>query len=145
LLSQTFLKGFLINSKPDLVYKFAKKVQQKEDTLFTFMLFLRTTPLLPNWFINLSSPIAGIPLVTFFSGTFLGTLWLQLRPHAHELRPRQHWAHIEPNQQLRNQRQANGHSVRAELRCFDPDSYHKRKKARKSINVTIMKKALNSL
>jgi uncharacterized membrane protein YdjX (TVP38/TMEM64 family) len=47
-------------------------VDEKRSTLFTFMLFLRTTPLIPNWFVNVSSPIAGIPLSTFFLGTFFG-------------------------------------------------------------------------
>ena len=38
------------------------------------MIFLRTTPLLPNWFINLSSPIVGISLPYFFVGTFIGLM-----------------------------------------------------------------------
>lgn len=36
------------------------------------MLFLRITPLLPNWFINLASPVIGVPLVPFALGTFFG-------------------------------------------------------------------------
>lgn len=36
------------------------------------MLFLRITPLLPNWFINLASPIIGVPLAPFTVGTFFG-------------------------------------------------------------------------
>lgn len=38
------------------------------------MIFLRVTPLIPNWFVNLSSPIAGIPLSTFYLGTFIGLM-----------------------------------------------------------------------
>ena len=36
------------------------------------MLFLRITPLLPNWFINLASPVVGVPMLPFALGTFLG-------------------------------------------------------------------------
>lgn len=38
------------------------------------MLFLRLTPLVPNWFVNLASPIAGIPLPIFMIGTFIGLM-----------------------------------------------------------------------
>lgn len=30
------------------------------------------TPLLPNWFINLASPVIGVPIVPFAVGTFFG-------------------------------------------------------------------------
>lgn len=30
------------------------------------------TPLLPNWFINLVSPVIGVPLFPFVAGTFAG-------------------------------------------------------------------------
>lgn len=36
------------------------------------MLFLRLTPFLPNWFINVASPIVGIPLPLFVGATFFG-------------------------------------------------------------------------
>lgn len=36
------------------------------------MLFLRMTPLLPNWFINLTAPVLGVPLSPFVFGTFFG-------------------------------------------------------------------------
>ena len=36
------------------------------------MLFLRITPLVPNWFVNIASPIVGIDLKYFFIGTLLG-------------------------------------------------------------------------
>lgn len=39
------------------------------------MLFLRITPLVPNWFVNIASPIAGISFPIFFSGTLLGIVW----------------------------------------------------------------------
>jgi uncharacterized membrane protein YdjX (TVP38/TMEM64 family) len=42
------------------------------------MLFLRLTPLLPNWFINLSSPVVGIPVSTFACATFFGQMPMNL-------------------------------------------------------------------
>lgn len=36
------------------------------------MIFLRVTPFLPNWFINLTAPVIGVPLKPFALGTFLG-------------------------------------------------------------------------
>lgn len=38
------------------------------------MLFLRITPTLPNTFINMASPIVGIPYGTFLSATILGLI-----------------------------------------------------------------------
>jgi len=38
------------------------------------MLFLRITPLLPNWFINLSSPIVGVPMIYYAGATFVGLI-----------------------------------------------------------------------
>jgi len=38
------------------------------------MLFLRITPLLPNWFINLSSPIVGVPIGYYAIATFFGLI-----------------------------------------------------------------------
>jgi uncharacterized membrane protein YdjX (TVP38/TMEM64 family) len=38
------------------------------------MLFLRVAPVLPNWFITVSSPIVGVPLRTFALATFIGLI-----------------------------------------------------------------------
>jgi len=45
--------------------------KQKENMLF-YIIFLRITPFVPNWFMNLSSPLIDIPLKPFVLGTFLG-------------------------------------------------------------------------
>lgn len=37
-----------------------------------YIIFLRITPFLPNWFINITSPVINVPLGVFFIGTFLG-------------------------------------------------------------------------
>lgn len=42
------------------------------------MLFLRFTPLVPNWFVNLASPIVGMPIKYFCIGTLLGLMPLNI-------------------------------------------------------------------
>merc|ERR1712150_125922 len=54
------------------VYKVCKKIEEQRGNLIFYMLFLRLTPLVPNWAVNLCSPIAGIPISYFFVGTFFG-------------------------------------------------------------------------
>ena len=39
---------------------------------FSYIIFLRITPFLPNWFINVVSPIIGVPLLPFYFGTVIG-------------------------------------------------------------------------
>lgn len=48
------------------------QVDRHREHLFYYMLFLRITPFLPNWFINITAPVLDIPLGTFFWGTFFG-------------------------------------------------------------------------
>jgi uncharacterized membrane protein YdjX (TVP38/TMEM64 family) len=40
--------------------------------LFYYIFFLRVTPILPNWFINIASPVVDVPILPFFLGTFAG-------------------------------------------------------------------------
>ena len=42
------------------------------DDMLWYIIFLRITPFLPNWFINLASPIIGVRVAPFYWGTFLG-------------------------------------------------------------------------
>lgn len=73
-LSNLLGKGIVVKNFPDLMAKFNDKVSRHRDNLFWYMLFLRITPLVPNWFVNMGSPIVGIPLKIFFIGTFLGLM-----------------------------------------------------------------------
>jgi len=52
--------------------RISHKVQEQKDSLFSWMLFLRISPILPNWFINMTSPLLDIPLSTFFFATAFG-------------------------------------------------------------------------
>jgi len=49
-----------------------KKVASKRNDLLYYVIFLRVTPIVPNWFINLASPLIDIPLFPFAFGTFIG-------------------------------------------------------------------------
>ena len=42
--------------------------------MFNYLLFLRITPILPNWFINAASPVISVPYFPFCFATFLGVM-----------------------------------------------------------------------
>lgn len=52
--------------------KWSQQVEKHRDHLINYIIFLRITPFLPNWFINITSPVINVPLGVFFIGTFLG-------------------------------------------------------------------------
>lgn len=62
----------------DRLNMFRTKVEANRDNLFFYYLFLRITPLLPNWFINISSPILNVSFFTFVSASFLGMIPLNI-------------------------------------------------------------------
>ncbi|RKP08380.1 snare associated Golgi protein-domain-containing protein [Thamnocephalis sphaerospora] len=49
-----------------------RQLASQRKHLFNYILFLRVTPFLPNWFINLAAPHLDVPASTFFFGTFFG-------------------------------------------------------------------------
>lgn len=57
---------------PKKTAEWTNKVDSHRNNLFYYMLFLRMTPILPNWFINLASPVIGVPMWIFAIGTFVG-------------------------------------------------------------------------
>ncbi|EGG16023.1 hypothetical protein DFA_09695 [Cavenderia fasciculata] len=57
---------------PDKLTVFATEVNKRRSNLLNYIIFLRITPFLPNWFINLASPIIDVPIGTFMIGTFVG-------------------------------------------------------------------------
>uniref|UniRef100_A0A8C2D2U3 Transmembrane protein 41B n=1 Tax=Cyprinus carpio TaxID=7962 RepID=A0A8C2D2U3_CYPCA len=52
--------------------KWSQQVDKHREHLINYIIFLRITPFLPNWFINITSPVINVPLGIFFLGTFLG-------------------------------------------------------------------------
>ena len=59
---------------PQRLASFRASVTRRRAALLGYMLFLRATPLLPNTFINIAAPIAGVPVTPFVVGTMLGCL-----------------------------------------------------------------------
>ncbi|EER16242.1 conserved hypothetical protein [Perkinsus marinus ATCC 50983] len=54
--------------------RFKRQLDKRRDSLFWYMLFLRITPIVPNWFINISTGNLGLNSRTFFFGTLLGLI-----------------------------------------------------------------------
>ncbi|XP_066947481.1 transmembrane protein 41B isoform X1 [Macrobrachium rosenbergii] len=57
---------------PERAKSWQDKVDKQRDNLLFYIIFLRITPFLPNWFINITSPVINVPLWPFWFGTFLG-------------------------------------------------------------------------
>ncbi|CAF4854830.1 unnamed protein product [Pieris macdunnoughi] len=57
---------------PERAAQWSIAVEKHKHNLLNYMIFLRVTPFLPNWFINLTAPVIGVPLVPFALGTFIG-------------------------------------------------------------------------
>ncbi|XP_029937354.1 transmembrane protein 41A-A [Myripristis murdjan] len=74
LLSQAFGKQHIVSHFPDKVSMLQRKVEENQDCLFFFLLFLRFFPMSPNWFLNMSAPIVNIPVTFFFCSVFIGLL-----------------------------------------------------------------------
>lgn len=72
LLSQVAGRRLVKKFFPERSEKWAKQIESHKENLFNYMLFLRMTPILPNWFINLVAPVIGVPLTPFALGTFFG-------------------------------------------------------------------------
>ena len=73
-----YLLSYLVGARivkyyfPERILEWQKKVQKHKDDLLSYIIFLRITPFLPNWFINVASPVINVPLLPFFVGTFVG-------------------------------------------------------------------------
>lgn len=81
------------------------KIREQEDNLFFYLLFLRISPLLPNWFISVSSPILNVPLDSFVLATAIGLVPAN-------------YIHVNTGMQLENLQSANGINLRSVLALF---------------------------
>ena len=64
-------KPLILHFFHNRITNIVKYVNIYKDSLFYLMIFLRITPILPDWLINLCAPIVGKPLPTFVFGTFI--------------------------------------------------------------------------
>ena len=74
LLYQRFGKGLVIRIFPALIKKVSEQVLNNREKLLNFLILLRVMPIVPNWVINFSSPIIGIPFWKFVFATFFGLI-----------------------------------------------------------------------
>lgn len=74
LLSYTVARGFVQRMFPKQLENLRQKIANHRHNLFFYLLFLRLTPLVPNWFISLAAPLLDIPLPYFFGATFFGLM-----------------------------------------------------------------------
>ncbi|CAO3632154.1 unnamed protein product [Cunninghamella blakesleeana] len=58
----------------DRIAKWNEQLIHHKKHMFNYMIILRIAPFPPNWTVNLGSPHLGVPLSTFFWGTFLGVI-----------------------------------------------------------------------
>lgn len=72
LLSSQFGRRLMQKYFPERVREWQKTVERHRSHLFFYIMFLRLTPLVPNWFVNVASPVVGVPWLHFFLGTFAG-------------------------------------------------------------------------
>lgn len=72
--SNCFMRRLLAARFPARVAFLEQKVKENADNVFYFMLSLRMSPLLPNWFVNAASPVAGVSLREFSLATLVGLM-----------------------------------------------------------------------
>ena len=78
MLSAVLGKGLILRFFPGMLVRFNNRIIDNMHNLLFYMGFLRITPLVPNWFINIASPMVGVPITTFATATFLGLIPMNL-------------------------------------------------------------------
>ena len=71
-ISKTLGAGFVKTRMPNKVAWLQRKIEENKHNLLYYFLFLRLTPLVPNWFLNASSGTVGVPFGIFFGATLIG-------------------------------------------------------------------------
>ena len=71
-ISYCFGRELVLKYFPERAAEYRAKVAKNRPFLLSYILFLRITPIIPNWVINLVSPLIDVPLSTFFWATFFG-------------------------------------------------------------------------
>ncbi|XP_034040702.1 transmembrane protein 41A-B-like [Thalassophryne amazonica] len=74
LLSSVFGKQYVVQLFPEKVALLQGKVEENRSSLFFFLLFLRFFPMTPNWFLNITCPVLGIPISIFFFSVLIGLI-----------------------------------------------------------------------
>lgn len=78
LLSKSLFRGFIVKYQERRIAQFAAKIERNRRNLFFYFISLRFSPVFPNLFVNLASPIVGVDIKTFFFGTLIGLVPLNV-------------------------------------------------------------------
>ncbi|ORX81106.1 hypothetical protein K493DRAFT_242173, partial [Basidiobolus meristosporus CBS 931.73] len=74
-LLSSYLAKFLIQRYfTDKLADLSERISVHREHLLNYLMFLRITPILPNWFINIASPHLGVPMHIFFVATCIGVM-----------------------------------------------------------------------
>ncbi|KAG6450718.1 transmembrane protein 41 homolog isoform X2 [Manduca sexta] len=71
-ISNLLARRLVLKYLPTRAAEWSTAVNKHKDNLLNYIIFLRVTPFLPNWFINMTAPVVGVPLKPFALGTFIG-------------------------------------------------------------------------
>ncbi|KAK9766870.1 hypothetical protein K7432_003730 [Basidiobolus ranarum] len=74
LLSNYLAKPIIQKYWADRLIDLSNRISAHREHLLNYLMFLRITPILPNWFINIASPHLGVPIYTFFTATCIGVV-----------------------------------------------------------------------
>ncbi|PKC11066.1 hypothetical protein RhiirA5_310761 [Rhizophagus irregularis] len=72
LLSYYLGQPIIQNYLSERMERWNEKLNAHRKGLFSYIIFLKTTPFLPNWFINIASPHLGVGVGVFYWATFFG-------------------------------------------------------------------------
>ena len=59
---------------PQKIAWLQRKIDENRHNLFYYFMFLRLSPICPNWFLNASSAVVGVPFYIFASATVVGIM-----------------------------------------------------------------------
>jgi len=71
MMSYAIGREILLHCAPGKMTTLQTKMQMFQGSMFRYMLFLRVSPLFPNWFVNYSTALIGMPFAYFITATFL--------------------------------------------------------------------------
>eukprot|EP00124_Ichthyophonus_hoferi_P005479 Ihof_evm1s805 gene=Ihof_evmTU1s805 len=70
-LSFAFGKDLVQAYFPEKLESWKRQLVSHQSSMLNYIIFLRITPFLPNWFINIAAPILDVKITPFFIGTFI--------------------------------------------------------------------------
>ena len=73
-ISYSLGKDFVQRSFPQKLKQLTTLVEENRHNLLYYFIFLRATPIVPSWFLNLSTSLVGIPFSIFFTSMVIGIL-----------------------------------------------------------------------